>query len=660
MDPPGHDRRPAGTGDAAKQLPTLLPRPPGSPPAGAGSAGLGHLNVDGSIPIPGPPMESRTNFRPRRHQVSVACNNCRVKRLKCDGNRPICARCSRSDSHCVYEAEMNETYGLARKRKYEQIRGDLDDMNELYNYLRTKSHVEATEILRRVRLAVDPRVVLRFIRDGDLLMEASLAARRGADPAVIAEFDDEAYQRSSIKVRAQPWTVVAGDGLVSELVSIFFETEHPFLLWALNKEAFLEEMASASVAKSSLCTPLLVNAICALGAFTSPCAKSIDGVRGIKIQEEFMIECKRLLELEDGKATLSTSVSLFAMYICCSGTARDRAGSLFRYSSCGILNKLIFGKQDLSDERWNGKQSPSTVSQAGWGLFCLEIMTAFLYDQQPLMRVPRIPKIFRPILPLSQINGESDRFWILQCIISELFWEVSEHSEKAAYKVETEQDTIERFILHQKYLSLRVYVLQELDGFKDSHGREYFLRSYLSAVAISLFRPLQDLGIESGDASIIPCEITIQACNEIVIELQKFSQLYPIHWQQGSMTTIWFCYTIAFCLVRILDKEPNSHKAFTFACQHFHDISSNYSIGAGLLTGLQAVAQEWSMTFPKESQHFFVATSVEGEKVEDVPIGYVIPQHGRVVRRSQGENDGKAVDVEIGQLISKWKLMTIQ
>lgn len=65
---------------------------------------------------------------------------------------------------------------------------------------------------------------------------------------------------------ARPWTAVAGDGLVSNLVSHFFELEHRFLTSHIDREVFIDEMIEADAEKAEFCSPLLVNAICALSS----------------------------------------------------------------------------------------------------------------------------------------------------------------------------------------------------------------------------------------------------------------------------------------------------------------------------------------------------------------------------------------------------------
>lgn len=162
------------------------------------------------------------------------------------------------------------------------MKNDLNDMQELYEYLRSRPLVEVAEVIRRIRSNADPCKVLSLVRDGDLLLEASAMGRKGLEADVedvVRELDAAAYQQSHVRVPAKPWTDIACDGLVSELVSIFFDIEQPFVTTYVDKHCFLEDMRSEQVGNVRFCSPALVNAICAIGAVspsTTLCASALD------------------------------------------------------------------------------------------------------------------------------------------------------------------------------------------------------------------------------------------------------------------------------------------------------------------------------------------------------------------------------------------------
>lgn len=81
--------------------------------------------------------------------------------------------------------------------------------------------------------------------------------------AAILALDASALRQADIKVPARPWTTIAGDGMVSHLISQFFELEHPFVISHIDRDFLIHEMIEGDISKAEFCLPLLVNSICA-------------------------------------------------------------------------------------------------------------------------------------------------------------------------------------------------------------------------------------------------------------------------------------------------------------------------------------------------------------------------------------------------------------
>ncbi|GKT81471.1 C6 transcription factor [Colletotrichum tofieldiae] len=77
-------------------------------------------------------------------------------------------------------------------------------------------------------------------------------------PDAVTQFED------SLNVSAKPWTDLADDAVVSELMAGFFQWDEPFVLAFVDQKSFLEDMRQCSPETARYCSPLLVNAICAL------------------------------------------------------------------------------------------------------------------------------------------------------------------------------------------------------------------------------------------------------------------------------------------------------------------------------------------------------------------------------------------------------------
>ena len=140
-------------------------------------------------------------------------------------------------------------------------------MRLLFDLIHDRSEPDAWEIFKRIRLSKDPLAVLKSVQDADLVLpNPSLVAAASdlSDPR-IRKLDDAARDKSPMHVPARPWTAVAGDGLVSELVCSLFAWD-VYLFPFFQPNALLVDMRRADPNAAQYCSPFLINAICAYRA----------------------------------------------------------------------------------------------------------------------------------------------------------------------------------------------------------------------------------------------------------------------------------------------------------------------------------------------------------------------------------------------------------
>ena len=150
----------------------------------------------------------------------------------------------------------------ALKRKNGLLEREKARYEDFFRLLHTKPDGDALDILRRIRVSEDPLAILDAIREAELLLPDGPSCS-GLGEENVARLDQSALESSTIEVPAQPWTSVAGDGLVSELVSNFFTWDGSYLFPSIDTQVFVDEMKAADPDKASWCSPFLVNAICA-------------------------------------------------------------------------------------------------------------------------------------------------------------------------------------------------------------------------------------------------------------------------------------------------------------------------------------------------------------------------------------------------------------
>lgn len=106
-----------------------------------------------------------SGIRKRAH-INVACNACRARKYKCNGDRPVCTGCQDRGSECVYEVEANTTRLASLKRKQVSLELENEEMQRLVQLLRTgpKEKIE---------------IALRYLQSGHELEYAMQRANEG-------------------------------------------------------------------------------------------------------------------------------------------------------------------------------------------------------------------------------------------------------------------------------------------------------------------------------------------------------------------------------------------------------------------------------------------------------------------------------------------------
>lgn len=185
---------------------------------------------------------------------------------KCDAVRPICRACTSLDAICEYDTLPGESKQVAARRERQEMREELTEFREIFHYLRTKSQKEVSEVLRLIKSDAEPSTILRLLKEGDIHIDASLLGAQNPHASAMAQIEEHALQSAAFKVPARPWTTVAKDGIVSELISSFFTPENRLICTFVDLEWFLEDMRSQAIGDALLCSPFLVNIMCAIAA----------------------------------------------------------------------------------------------------------------------------------------------------------------------------------------------------------------------------------------------------------------------------------------------------------------------------------------------------------------------------------------------------------
>ncbi|KAI1843691.1 hypothetical protein JX266_010137 [Neoarthrinium moseri] len=93
---------------------------------------------------------SDETIKRRRVGVQVACNACRTKKTRCDGERPTCSPCQRRGTECAWSDKREPN----------------DETLEVLELLKSAPEKTAIDILRLLRTSGDVRAVLSMVNGG--------------------------------------------------------------------------------------------------------------------------------------------------------------------------------------------------------------------------------------------------------------------------------------------------------------------------------------------------------------------------------------------------------------------------------------------------------------------------------------------------------------
>ena len=148
------------------------------------------------------------------------------------------------------------------RRKNDALQKEVDQLRELFGYIRTCPEAEAKQGYRQLRTANGLQDLMHLSGGSSLPLKQKHRIFGSEKPA--CQPDLNVLASSAIRVPARPWTLLAGDGLVSELVSAFFTYDHCSGIHFVDQECFLADIRAEDTTQARFCSPLLVNAIRAL------------------------------------------------------------------------------------------------------------------------------------------------------------------------------------------------------------------------------------------------------------------------------------------------------------------------------------------------------------------------------------------------------------
>jgi hypothetical protein len=342
---------------------------------------------------------------------------------QCDGNTPSCAACSSVyDTECVYNPNSDHRRKGVYKKDIDNLNTQNSTLQTLIQGIRSYSDSEALELLKQIRSyesldevaekilakegGEDDSTGLDFsiANGGDTIprFETELSGKMGElrlqggaiqflggtsnliflDSSELGELNlpitdpEQAYARQEDAIIS--WSTVTKDvELVAHLINMYF-TWHYTYFTTLSKTLFFKGFLRGAPSSESrraheYCTPLLVNAILALGChFTQWPAARADPGDSATAGDHFFKEAKRLLLANDEHEypRLTTVQSLALMSIREAGCGRETKGWVYSGMSfrmaCDLGLDVDSGNASLNEEEIDARRITF------WGCFLFD------------------------------------------------------------------------------------------------------------------------------------------------------------------------------------------------------------------------------------------------------------------------------------------------
>jgi hypothetical protein len=107
-----------------------------------------------------------------RDRVPSACDQCRTRKIKCNGERPACIECTKRSTLCHYATQSAETQNQALKRKFKLLQAENEAYAELFELIKTSPDSKSRELMRKVKMGGEVEHVLKRIKEADVLVQS--------------------------------------------------------------------------------------------------------------------------------------------------------------------------------------------------------------------------------------------------------------------------------------------------------------------------------------------------------------------------------------------------------------------------------------------------------------------------------------------------------
>ncbi|CAD0088732.1 unnamed protein product [Aureobasidium vineae] len=617
----------------------------------------------------------------KRRCVSSACVACRKRKSKCDGNLPACAACSQVYStECVYDPGSDHR----RKGVY---RSDADSIKTRNSTLQTLVHAilnypeeDVPDLVREMRTCesldkVAERIVAREQglqldeSDGHQeddrfqnathtsstatpLFEKQLSTRVGelrlddgsvryiggtsnllflqADKDSQASSVSDAYPQQENPVTS--WTNQTSDHeLVMHLVNMYF-TWHYTYFTCLPKHLFYRDFMRGrpppdTRRKTEYCTPLLVNAILALGChFTSSPGARENPNDSATAGDHFFREAKRLIMDNDEyeKPKMTTVQALALMSVREAGCGREAKGWVYS----GMSFRMACDMGLNIDSSGLGHSADHTIDPEEEDARRITFWGCFLFDKcwsNYLGRLPQLPSSAITVPKFDVFPDEDSASWApytdsgfmsarsqpartravaLQIsVLCEISNDLMRHFYNPSDMDKSRGRQAELKMLsdiHTRLETWRRNLPAEMEPKEGGLSSVLTMHMFFQLLFIHLFRPFLKY---NQSTSPLPANVSPRRlCTQAAAMISKLMRLYKRSHGLRQICNVTVYIMHSACTIHLLNlPDKNARRDIIHGIKHLEEIGEGWLGARRTLSILSVMARKWKVELPEEA-----------------------------------------------------------
>ncbi|KAI9813691.1 MAG: hypothetical protein M1832_006119 [Thelocarpon impressellum] len=618
----------------------------------------------------------------KRRCVSTACIACRRRKSKCDGNTPSCAACaSVYGTECIYDPNSDHRRKGVYKKDIDNLKTRNSTLHTLLQAILSYPEDEAFDLVRQIRSSgnlddVAESIVAREngVDDDEDDLDSSLYAIGNESSVETAHtFESELsgkmgelrLENGSVKyiggtsnlifvgstihpeegfdepsevtpyqqeAPITSWTTVTSDlELFKHLMNMYFNWHYPYFT-TLSKSLFYRDFllgkpSAETRRKTEYCTPLLVNAMLALGChFSSWPGARADPNDSATAGDHFFREAKSLTlgGDEHEKPRLATVQALALMSVREAGCGRE--GSGWVYSGMSFRMACDLGLNVDSEGLTYHKESGLNEEEIDarritfWGCFLFDKCWSNYLGRQPQLPVSSltVPKfdvfpvedaaLWSPYTDAGSTPAHSQpartRAVALRisslCEISNdllIFFYHPTHRERPMSKSAELKKLSE---LHTRLEAWRRDLPKEMEPREGALPPVLLMHMFYQLLFIHLFRPF--LRYNQATSPLPPHISPRKLCTQAACLISKLLRLYKRTYGLRQICNVAVYILHTACTIHLLNLPDKTAKRDIFhGVKHLEEIAEGWLCARRTLGILSVLINRWNIDLPDEA-----------------------------------------------------------